>query len=256
MIPSTRTRGGWGRCRTQGQGAMTCCLSSPARTLSSRPVSSGSAFYLRGKGVPGRKVAATRGAAVHLVLTGPAEVVEVPPSLTSRERSGRPGQGKTDPLDAVAIARITAREPALPPVRLAVGQAADLRRWATTVPSWSPSAPPWPTALTPNCTACFRAYGQEPGSPTRIRQACGGPRSSAVTRRRVALPLPHVELFNRSRRVAPRPRHPEIGAEHVDACLALIGPVVSKASHGVYAREADSRFVVAKHCRSILIAPG
>ncbi len=71
-----------------------------------------------------------RGAAVHLVLTGPAEVVEVPPSLTSRERSGRPGQGKTDPVDAVAIARITAREPELPPVRLAVGQAADLRALA------------------------------------------------------------------------------------------------------------------------------
>src|SRR3954453_1296267 len=71
-----------------------------------------------------------RGAAVHLVLTGPAEVVEVPPSLTSRERSGRPGQGKTDPVDAVAIARITAREPGLPAVRLAVGQAADLRALA------------------------------------------------------------------------------------------------------------------------------
>jgi transposase len=71
-----------------------------------------------------------RGAAVHLVLTGGSEVVEVPPSLTSRERSGRPGAGKTDGVDAVAIARITAREPALPPVRLAVGQAADLRALA------------------------------------------------------------------------------------------------------------------------------
>ncbi len=71
-----------------------------------------------------------RGAAVHLVLTGPAEVVEVPPSLTSRERSGRSGQGKTDPVDAVAIARITARESNLPAVRLAVGQAADLRALA------------------------------------------------------------------------------------------------------------------------------
>ena len=58
-----------------------------------------------------------RGAAVRLVLAGGIEVVEVPPSLTSRERSGRPGQGKTDPVDAVAIARITAREDDLPPVR-------------------------------------------------------------------------------------------------------------------------------------------
>jgi transposase len=68
-----------------------------------------------------------RGAAVRLVLAGGIDVVEVPPSLTSRERSSRPGQGKTDPVDALAIARITARETTLPPVRLAVGQAADLR---------------------------------------------------------------------------------------------------------------------------------
>ena len=68
-----------------------------------------------------------RGAALRLVLAGQLEVVEVPPSLTSRERTARPGQGKTDPVDAVAIARITAREPLLPQVRLAAGAAADLR---------------------------------------------------------------------------------------------------------------------------------
>jgi transposase len=71
-----------------------------------------------------------RGAAIRLVLAGGLEVVEVPPSLTARERSGRPGAGKTDPGDAVAIARITARETGLPPVRLAVGPAADLRALA------------------------------------------------------------------------------------------------------------------------------
>src|SRR3712207_1862829 len=38
-------------------------------------------------------------------------------SLTSRERSVEPGQGMTDPIDAVPIARITARETDLPPVR-------------------------------------------------------------------------------------------------------------------------------------------
>jgi len=54
-------------------------------------------------------------------------VFEVPTLMTSRERGARPGKGKTDPVDAVAIARITMREPDLPRVRLAVGQAADLR---------------------------------------------------------------------------------------------------------------------------------
>lgn len=54
-------------------------------------------------------------------------VVEVPPLMTSRERMSRPGQGKTDPVDAVAIARITAREDNLPPVRPMDGLPADLR---------------------------------------------------------------------------------------------------------------------------------
>jgi len=54
-------------------------------------------------------------------------VFEVPTRMTSRERGAQPGKGKTDPVDAVAIARITLREPKLPPVRLAVGAAADLR---------------------------------------------------------------------------------------------------------------------------------
>ncbi len=71
-----------------------------------------------------------RGAAIRLVLAGGLQVVEVPPSLTARERSRRPGAGKTDPGDALAIARLTARETGLPPVRLAVGQAADLRALA------------------------------------------------------------------------------------------------------------------------------
>jgi Transposase len=43
-------------------------------------------------------------------------------------RTARPArQSKTDPVDALAIARITTREQQLPPVRLTVGAAADLR---------------------------------------------------------------------------------------------------------------------------------
>jgi transposase len=79
---------------------------------------------VEGSGHYGRCVAA------YLVLdwdqSGVA-VLEVPTSMTSRERGARPSKGKTDPVDAVAIARITMRESDLPPVRLAVGDAADLR---------------------------------------------------------------------------------------------------------------------------------
>ena len=65
-------------------------------------------------------------AAMHLVAGG-ATVVEVPPLMTSRERQSRPYQGKTDPVDAVAVARITAREAFLPPVRPMEGLPAELR---------------------------------------------------------------------------------------------------------------------------------
>lgn len=77
---------------------------------------------IEGSGSYGRAIA------VHLaVSTLEIDVVEVPTLMTSRERAARPGKGKTDPVDAIAIARITAREHELPPVRLTTGPAADLR---------------------------------------------------------------------------------------------------------------------------------
>lgn len=75
---------------------------------------------VEGSGHFGRAVAAYLSAADF-------DVREVPTSMTSRERSARPAQGKTDAVDALAIARITAREAGLPSVRLKVGLAADLR---------------------------------------------------------------------------------------------------------------------------------
>ncbi|WP_392544218.1 IS110 family transposase [Oryzobacter telluris] len=80
---------------------------------------------VEGSGAFGRAVA------VHLAVkwshSADVAVVEVPTLMTSRERRGQVGKGKTDPVDALAIARVTAREEHLPPVRLTVGPAADLR---------------------------------------------------------------------------------------------------------------------------------
>jgi transposase len=45
-------------------------------------------------------------------------VLEVPPQLSRRERGRTRRAGKSDPGDALAIARVTAREQDLPPVRL------------------------------------------------------------------------------------------------------------------------------------------
>ena len=58
------------------------------------------------------------GAAARLLVEAGAEVREVPPQLSHRERMRTRRAGKTDAGDALAIARVTARETGLPPVRL------------------------------------------------------------------------------------------------------------------------------------------
>lgn len=58
------------------------------------------------------------GLARHLVAAG-LKVVEVPPQLSRRERGRTRRPGKSDPGDALAIARVTVAEVDLPPVRLA-----------------------------------------------------------------------------------------------------------------------------------------
>lgn len=57
-----------------------------------------------------------RAVAIHLVQAG-LVVVEVTPSLTVRERRRLRQRGKADPTDALAIARVVAREQDLPAVR-------------------------------------------------------------------------------------------------------------------------------------------
>ncbi len=70
--------------------------------------------------VIGIKGSATYGAALARFLDAAGQAVrEVPPHLTRRERIGTRRPGKSDPGDALAIARVTLREPSLPPVRRA-----------------------------------------------------------------------------------------------------------------------------------------
>ena len=57
-----------------------------------------------------------RALALHLARMG-MDVVEVTARLTVRERQRQPRPGKSDSTDAVAIARISAREDDLPPIR-------------------------------------------------------------------------------------------------------------------------------------------
>jgi transposase len=69
----------------------------------------------------GIECSATFGAGLaHLLLASGEDVREVPPNLSHRE-ARRQSKGKSDPVDALAIARVVAREPNLPsPRRVAV----------------------------------------------------------------------------------------------------------------------------------------
>lgn len=58
-------------------------------------------------------------AAARFLLIAGEDVVEVPPQLSHRERLRSRRAGKSDPGDALAIARVTLREAELPPVRTA-----------------------------------------------------------------------------------------------------------------------------------------
>jgi transposase len=58
-------------------------------------------------------------AAARFLLAAGLPAVEVPPQLSHRERIRTRRAGKSDPGDALAIARVALREPELPPVRIA-----------------------------------------------------------------------------------------------------------------------------------------
>ena len=69
--------------------------------------------------VIGIEGSASFGAALARFLVAAGAIVrEVPPQLSHRERSRTRRAGKSDPGDALAVARVTLREPDLPPVRL------------------------------------------------------------------------------------------------------------------------------------------
>jgi transposase len=57
-------------------------------------------------------------AAARFLVAAGMPAIEVPPQLSHRERTRTRRAGKSDPSDALAIARVTLREASLPPVRI------------------------------------------------------------------------------------------------------------------------------------------
>lgn len=94
------------------------------RTFDNDPVGHRALLAWADETLPGARIglegsAGFGAAAARFLIAAGREVREVPPQLSHRERQRTRRAGKTDPGDALAIARVTAREADLPPVRLA-----------------------------------------------------------------------------------------------------------------------------------------
>ena len=89
-----------------------------------------------------------RAAAAWLIDVG-FDVREVPCGFTVRERRRRAGGGKSDPIDALAIARVTAREEHLVAPGARTTPPKSCGSLAITAVSWSPNGSGWSTGSTP-----------------------------------------------------------------------------------------------------------
>jgi hypothetical protein len=84
------------------------------------------------------------------LLAAGERVVLVPPRLMAQMRQASRVPGKSDPIDALTVARAALQEPKLP--RLAwMGRLGSSSCWSATVRTWSPSGPGWRTGCAGTC---------------------------------------------------------------------------------------------------------
>jgi hypothetical protein len=84
------------------------------------------------------------------LLAAGERVALVPPRLMAQVRQASRVPGKSDPTDALAVARAALQEPKLPQARLD-GAPGSSSRWSATVRTWSPSEPGWRTGCAGTC---------------------------------------------------------------------------------------------------------
>ena len=188
-------------------------------------------------------------AARHLVAVGHV-VREVPPALAHRERRQGRRAGKSDPGDALAIARVVAREGTLPPVRMA-GAVEDIALLVSARDALVADA----TRLRNRLHALLRTI--EPGYHASIARLTRPKHRASVrtllrTRRGVAVELVRDgldELARLERRVAghearlealvgdhPLRRHPGIGLLTAATLIARAGDPGRFRDDGAFAR--------------------
>lgn len=94
--------------------------------------------------------------------------MRVPTKLMAHARDAARSYGKSDPIDALAVARAAIREPDLPVAQLDGPAREVCGCWLTTATTWSPSGPGRSTVSAGTCTSSTRTGSRRPA-------ACGGP---------------------------------------------------------------------------------
>jgi transposase len=99
-------------------------------------------------------------------------VVRVPPKLMAHVRDSARTFGKSDPIDALAVARAALREPGLPVARLD-GMERELRCWSITVRILSPNVPASSDDCAGICTSLILAgHHQQNWSAPALLTSC------------------------------------------------------------------------------------
>ena len=119
-------------------------------------------------------------AAGQTVVRVPPKLMAAGPVVSARTR------GKSDPIDALAIARAALREPDLPVAEHTHASPARSGCWSTTARTWSPCAPRCRTGCAGTCTSSTRSSTRRPAAwtaaaqldrlPTRLGRAAGAAR--------------------------------------------------------------------------------
>ena len=105
------------------------------------------------------------------MLAAGERIVRVPPKLMAHSRDSARTYGKSDPIDALAVARAALREPDLPPP-ISTTPPASFGCWSITEKTWSRSGPGTSTGFAGTSTRSIQR-----GSRPRARS----PRSSIST---------------------------------------------------------------------------
>jgi hypothetical protein len=139
------------------------------------------------------------------LLAAGERVVRVPPRLMAGARHAVPALGKSDPIDALAVARAACANPTCPPPAM-TSHPGKSGCWSTTASTWSPSGPGRSTGCAGTCINSTPTSSTPP-DPSPAGPWTRSPPGWPAPRGRPGRHLPGVDRHHQHADGAHRPAH-------------------------------------------------